>query len=105
MRTLEGKNHHLSDFNHLVEISDLYAIKEMVRSGCGITFLYRRAAEEELARGTLKQVPIRDFDIRHEFNFLWRKNSVFEADFRRYSRQLWPKASEALPNSHSAEGL
>lgn len=95
VRTLEGKNHHLSDFNHLVEISDLYAIKEMVRSGCGITFLYRRAAEEELARGTLKQVPIRDFDVRHEFNFLWRKNSVYEADFRRYSRQLWPNPEDA----------
>lgn len=94
VRTLEGKNHHLSDFNHLVEISDLYAIKEMVRSGCGITFLYRRAAEEDLARGTLKQVPIRDFDVRHEFNFLWRKNSVFEADFRRYSRQLWPEPED-----------
>lgn len=97
VRTLEGKNHHLSDFEHLVEISDLYAIKEMVRSGCGITFLYRRAAEQELSDGSLIQVPIRDFDIKHEFNFLWRKNSVFEPDFRRYCQQLWPEASDGGP--------
>lgn len=91
VRTLEGKNHHLSDFEHLVEISDLYAIKEMVRSGCGITFLYRRAAERELKEGSLAEIPLQDFDVRHEFNFLWRKNSVFEADFRMFCRELWPE--------------
>ena len=90
-RTLEGKNHHLSDFEQLVEVSDLFAIKELVKAGCGITFLYRRAAERELADGTLIQVPIQDFDVRHEFNFLWRKDSVFEEDFRMFCRELWPQ--------------
>lgn len=90
-RTLEGKNLHLSDFEQLVEVSDLYAIKELVKVGCGITFLYRRAAERELKEGTLIEVPIQDFDVRHEFNFLWRKNSVFEADFRMFCEELWPQ--------------
>ena len=93
VRTLEQQNRHLSDFKSLVEISDLYAIKEMVRTGCGITFLYRRAAEKELAEGTLIQVPVRDLDIRHEFNFIWRKNSIFEQEFRDYCRQLFPEGS------------
>ena len=90
-RTLEGRNHHLSDFEQLVEVSDLYAIKELVKVGCGITFLYRRAAERELEEGTLMEVPIQDFDVRHEFNFIWRKDSVFEADFRMFCRELWPQ--------------
>ena len=50
--------------------------------GCGITFLYRKAVERELAEGRLVQVPLEDFQVSHEFTFLWRKHSVFEAEFR-----------------------
>ena len=82
LRVLEERNFQLSDFRHIVEISDLHVIKELVKAGCGITFLYRRAVERELEAGTLRLVPLADFDVAHEFTFLWRKNSVFEAQFR-----------------------
>lgn len=88
VRVLEEKNHRLSDFRHIVEISDLYVSKELVKSDCGIMFLYRKAAEQELTSGTLRQVPLVNFEVSHEFTFLWRKGSVFEEEFRALYREL-----------------
>ena len=53
-RVLEERNHHVGDFRHIVEISDLFVIKELVKADCGITFLYRKAVEKELADQTRK---------------------------------------------------
>ena len=88
VRVLEGKNLQISDFRHVIEISDLQVIKELVAADCGITFLYRKAVERELSEGTLRRVPLADFNISHEFTFLWRKNSVFEPEFRTLFREL-----------------
>lgn len=88
-RVLEERNHHVGDFRHIVEISDLFVIKELVKADCGITFLYRKAVEKELAEGSLCQVALTDFQISHEFTFLWRKNSAFETELRETSRALW----------------
>lgn len=82
VKALEGMNHHLCDFRHIIEISDLFVIKELVKRGCGITFLYRKAVERELADGSILQVELADFQVSHEFTFLWRKHSVFESEFR-----------------------
>lgn len=62
-RVLEERNHHVGDFRHIVEISDLFVIKELVKADCGITFLYRKAVEKELAEGSLCQVALTDFQI------------------------------------------
>ena len=91
-RVLEERNHRVEDFGRVVEISDLYVIKELVKAGCGITFLYRRAVEAELAAGTLYPVALTDCRVSHEFTFLWRKDSAFEAELRQVSRQLWGEA-------------
>lgn len=34
-RVLEERNHHVGDFRHIVEISDLFVIKELVKADCG----------------------------------------------------------------------
>lgn len=47
------RRNHVGDFRHIVEISDLFVIKELVKADCGITFLYRKAVEKELAEGAL----------------------------------------------------
>ena len=44
---------------------------------------------EGAGRGSLCQVALTDFQISHEFTFLWRKNSAFETELRETSRALW----------------
>ena len=53
-KNLETRNLILEDFRYVVEIGGMNAIKEMVISGCGITFLYETAVIKELESGILK---------------------------------------------------
>lgn len=87
-RVLEERNFQLEDFRHITQISDLQAIKSLTEADCGITFLYRKAAERELAQGRLREVAVEGFHVSHEFTFLWRKNSSFEAEFRTLYEEL-----------------
>lgn len=76
-RFLLEHGYHFTDFKNLSVINSIHFIKQFVLSGYGITFLYEVAVQEEIQKGTMKVVPIEGFDLYHEFNYIWRKNSVF----------------------------
>lgn len=71
----------LRSFKNESQVSNFTAIKELVKSGAGITFLYRPVAARELAEGTLRQVRIRNFHVMREFNFVMPKGSMFQPEF------------------------
>ena len=74
---MEGRNFKIQDFNNLTEISNISAIKSLVKEGCGITFLYEAAVREELKEGSLEMIPLKDFNVSHDLTFIWRRNSIF----------------------------
>jgi DNA-binding transcriptional LysR family regulator len=80
-RYLQEKNCSVSDFQRVVEIGSIRAIKSLVASGCGITFLYEAAVAEELQAGTLRVIPLEDFSLVNPFTMIWRKNSIFHAQY------------------------
>ena len=88
-RCLDAQNFSIHDFDKVMEVGSLQTIKELTKAGCGITFLYETAVREDLKKGILKRIPLKGFDISHEFNFIWRRGSIY-ADrykeiFRRFS--------------------
>ena len=88
-RCLDAQNLSIGDFDKVMEVGSLQTIRELTKAGCGITFLYETAVRDELKEGTLKRIPLKGFDITHEFNFIWRRGSIY-ADrykeiFRRFS--------------------
>lgn len=88
-RSLESQNLSIEDFEHTVELGSLHTIKELTKGGCGITFLYEVAVQEELENGTLVRIPLKNFSVSHEFTFIWRRGSIY-ADrygdlFRKFS--------------------
>lgn len=87
-RVLGEKGCRFSDFHHVAVISDLFVIKELVKEDCGITFLYQKAVEKELMEGSIIKVQLADFEIFHEFTFLWRKGSIYASQFHRLFREL-----------------
>ena len=89
-KNLKEKNYGLEDFANLIQISNISAIKSLAEADCGITFLYERAVQAELASGSLVEVRLQDFDIWHEFCFIWRKGSVFQEEYRKF----FPMAGE-----------
>lgn len=87
-RYLEGKNLLIQDFKDLMEISNIGAMKSLVSDGRGITFLYEAAVKEELAKGLLKKVELEDFELSHNFTFIWRKSSIYSEYYRELYRLL-----------------
>ena len=88
-RCLDAQNFSIRDFDKVMEVGSLQTIRELTKAGCGITFLYETAVQDELREGTLKRIPLKSFEISHEFNFIWRRGRIY-ADrymeiFRRFS--------------------
>lgn len=76
-RVLEEHNLTLSDFQKTAELGSLNAIKKLVCAGTGISFFYLPVVKEELEKGLLQEIPLKNCVISHDFNFIWRKNSTF----------------------------
>ena len=81
-RYLDAKNLAVRDFARVTEAGSLQTIKELTKAGCGITFLYEVAVREELEKGALNKIPLRDFRLSHEFTFIWRRGSIYAERYR-----------------------
>ena len=93
-RCLNAQNFSVSDFDRIAEAGSLQAIKELTKAGCGITFLYGTAVQEELKDGTLIQIPLRNFQVYHEFNFIWRRGSIYGDRYREIFRRFSGQAED-----------
>lgn len=83
-----------ADFARTVEIGNIGAIKTLLKSGYGVSFLYRAAIRPEEAAGTLGVIELSDFQLRHDIMFLFPKNSNFRADYTTIFRELRACAEE-----------
>ena len=87
-RYLDSQNLSTADFERTMEAGSLHTIKELTKSGCGITFLYEVAVREELRSGTLIRIPLKDFQVTHEFTFIWRRGSIYADRYREIFRRF-----------------
>ena len=87
-RTLKDEGYSFPAFRHVVEISNMNAIKTMVMCRGGISFLYESAVKKELAEGMLRELDLGGFPLYHDFTFIWRKNSIFSDSYRELFEQI-----------------
>ena len=71
-----------------MEVGSLQTIKELTKAGCGITFLYEVAVREELEKGEMQKICLKDFQIFHDFTFLWRRGSIYADRFKEIFRRF-----------------
>lgn len=76
-KNLETRNLSIPDFSHLVEVENMHTIVSLLVQDCGVAFLYQAAVRQEIESGLLRQIPLADFEMEHDFTFLWNKGSVF----------------------------
>lgn len=79
----------LRGFSSVATIGNMSAIKELVASGCGITFLYETAVQRELTQGILRKINLCDFSIRHQISIVWNKGNFFDSAFRQLFQELF----------------
>ena len=87
-RCLEAHNLSVQDFDKRMEVGSMQTIKELTKAGCGITFLYEAAVRRELEEGSLRQIPLQDFPVTHEFAFIWRRGSIYAEWYRELFRRF-----------------
>ena len=98
-RALEVRNLSVRNFRRVTELGSLNLIKSLACAGAGISFFYQPVVQQELEAGKLREIPLEDCSIYHDFTFLWRRGSLFAADYREiYSllRQGLPFPPEAV---------
>ena len=83
------------DFAGHTEIGGMHAILQMLEEDAGISFLYRPAARAQLAGGTLMEIQLKDFDVRHDFAFIWEKGSTYTETYRNICRELMENGKTA----------
>lgn len=87
-RALMDKNVTLQDFARIIEIGNVSVIKQLVKSGLGLSFMYKDAAREEIRRGELAEIPVADFIIQREFNFIYLKDSIIQEELEGIRKTL-----------------
>ena len=90
-RILDGKNLSVRDFRKLHEINNIHVMKYLVQEGHGISFLYEAAVRQELDQGSIREIPLKDFNVEHDFYFVWRKGSIFGGEYKEIFKQLKDK--------------
>ncbi len=83
---LQTHNQSLDKFKNRIEVSNMGAIRKLAAANCGISFLYEAVVEQELERKVLYQIPVKDFHIQREFNFVYLKNSIFSEKYDTISK-------------------
>lgn len=87
-KTLALKNMSIRDFAHIIEVENIHTIVSLLLHDCGISFLYKAAVENEIHAGRLCQIPLSDFMVKHDFTFLWNKNSIFSKEYEEIFQEL-----------------
>ena len=81
-RMLAAQGLELGDFASVIEVASIPVIKEFVRAGRGITFIYRVAVSEELSRGELVDLTPADCAAHHDFTLIWQQGSAYAESYR-----------------------
>ncbi|NLK95777.1 MAG: LysR family transcriptional regulator [Clostridiales bacterium] len=78
----------LEDFERIIELGNFNSIKHLVINNLGITFVYKPVVQEELDKGILKEIKIMDFNLFHEFNFVYLKDSLLKEKYLEFYQFL-----------------
>ncbi len=76
-QSLAARGLRISDFIHYTKVENMHTIIGLLKKDCGISFLYKIAVEDELRAGTLKKIPLDDFQMKHDFDVIWEKHSIY----------------------------
>ena len=87
-KNLEIRNIRLTDFAHITEIGSMHVILQLLEKNAGVTFLYRTAVEQGSRDGVIRELKLRDFQMEHDFAFIWNKDSIYGDEYRKICREL-----------------
>lgn len=85
---LHGLNYSLENFSRCSEFTSPHVIKKLLADGIGISVLYKTVVEKDLREKRLREIVVPDFQLAHEFNAVWKSNSIFGEEYRNIIRNI-----------------
>lgn len=74
-------NRSIDSFKAVHLVDNLPVVKEMVKNNIGISFLYETSVREELLKGSLVSIPIKNYDVKRKFKFVYRQYSNYDQEY------------------------
>jgi DNA-binding transcriptional LysR family regulator len=74
-QVIEAFEKHRTPLNIDIELPSLEAIKLLVQQGVGVALVPRLTAGDEIARGTLCALSVREIKLERRLNIIYRRNS------------------------------
>lgn len=87
-KNLELRNIHMDDFRNITEIGSMHVMLQLLEKDTGITFLYKTAVEKGIRDGMVRELHLRDFQMEHDFAFIWNKGSIYGKEYGKICREL-----------------
>ena len=87
-RVLAVQNYDITNFPHYIQVENMHMINQLLILDCGISFLYKAAVEKELDDKLIRQIPLKDFDIKHDFTFIWPQDSIFSKSIEKSCKEI-----------------
>ena len=87
-RMLSLGNYTTDDFAKFIQVENMHTIIQLLLKDCGISFLYKAAVIREIENKSLMPIQLKDFAIKHNFTFLWPKNSTFRHEIKDICQEL-----------------
>lgn len=87
---LSDNGYHLNDFQEVSTFNSINSIVRLLEADLGISFMYEMVVFDAIKKGILKEVKIAGFDVVHEFNFIWRKDSLFKEEYLKILKEIKP---------------
>ena len=87
-RNLALQGMKIRDFIHFMEVGNMHTIIGLLERDSGISFLYKIAVAKELQRGILQEIPLADFAMKHDFDFIWEKGSIYTEKYASFCQEL-----------------
>lgn len=84
---LYEQNLRTSSFSNVCEIGSMSVLLKLVEDGCGISFLYHRAAAKGLKEGKLAQMIIKELPVTREMHGVWLKDSRFTEEYHKFIKR------------------
>lgn len=87
-RYLTSKGYSLNNFEKQASLTSPKLILKLLLDCQGISFLYESVGHELIKEKLLREIKIPDFNLSHEFNAIWKKNSLFSSLYMEYIDEL-----------------
>ena len=78
----------VENFASIIEIGGMHAILQMLEEDIGISFLYKAAAETLIQKGILQEISLQDFEVKHDFAFIWEKGCSYKEMYEKVFFEL-----------------